>query len=858
MLLQLIRSRMSIITGYGYFKLKGLFRPLQLCILLSGMVLSHAQVNNEPPIMEAVGDRYYCPGTTIPITTSFTITDPDDPGLEEFYIQISTGYEREHDVLRLEGIHPGIVSAWDAQEGKLTLGPLSGPIIPYMDLEAAILDVVFESDSPSPVFEKHFSFTFGDANYLPETGHYYQFVSHMGIRWDEARDAAALRTYYGLQGYLATLTSAAEAQLAGEQAPGTGWIGGTDAGTEGVWKWVTGPEAGTVFWNGLANGSSPNNEFSFWNNNEPNDLNGEDYAHITAPGVGIPGSWNDLPIMGGDGDYQPFGYIVEYGGMGEPALNLSASTKITTPGIDRTTSAISCGPGPVVLHATPVEGIGEVLWFDDQDNPLHTGEDFTTPSLNATTTYYVMASPISSGCVSGEKLPVRAIVRSIPEINNVTVANCDGDGVPDGFTPFDLTQYEHLLGPDHAKLDFSFYLDPDDAENMVNALDVQAVRNFDNSIQDLVYFRAQGSGDQCHAVGNLQLTVSTTSFPPGYRFELSSCDLGDADGISNFDLGAAETDLLAQFPSASGLSVSFHYNEEDALLKRNSITDLTSYTNATPFLETLYVRMDDEGTGNCFGLEYLTLSVLPPPTFSVGQEFFFCSGGSIGVFPQNPGGVYGYTWYNDGNAIVGNHEGIDISEAGQYSVVAISAEGCESAPVSFEVVESSPPTLTSAFIKVGDHGDSGTITVLNENGELGKGDYSYALDNPYSVWQGSTVFAQVEPGLHTLYARDENGCGMDSIRVGVIGVPKFFTPNNDGFNDGISILGVTGEFYRSGTFRIYDRYGQFLAQIDPMDGTWDGLDRGKPLPPSDYWYVLELVDNHGTPHQRKGHFTLKQ
>ena len=77
---------------------------------------------------------------------------------------------------------------------------------------------------------------------------------------------------------------------------------------------MTGPEAGQIFWNGDYTGSTPN--FAFWNTNEPNNLNDEDYAHVTAPGIGITGSWNDLQITGDpSGDYEPKGYIVEYGGM---------------------------------------------------------------------------------------------------------------------------------------------------------------------------------------------------------------------------------------------------------------------------------------------------------------------------------------------------------------------------------------------------------------------------------------------------------------------------------------------------------------------------------------------------------------
>src|SRR5690606_7113170 len=209
-------------------------------------------------------------------------------------------------------------------------------------------------------------------------------------------------------------------------------------------------------------------------------------------------------------------------------------------------------------------------------------------------------------------------------------------------------------------------------------------------------------------------------------------------------------------------------------------------------------------------------------------------------------------------SLVGSGPSFTASQAGRYSVVAISPENCTADPVYFSVVESAPPLLAPAFVRVVDKGDTGTITVVHENGELGLGKYNFALDDPNATWQESGVFTQVAPGLHTLFARDANGCGMDSFRVGVIGVPKFFTPNQDGSNDQLRVLGVTGEYYQSGTFRVFDRYGKLLVQLDPMNGFWNGSHQGDPLPPSDYWYVLELLDHQGNPYQRTGHFTLKR
>ena len=659
--------------------------------------------------------------------------------------------------------------------------------------------------------------------------------------------------FFGLQGYLATITSDAEAQLTGEQASGTGWIGGTDEATEGQWRWVTGPEAGTVFWNGAGNGSTPN--FAFWNANEPNDLNGEDYAHITAPSLGITGSWNDLPITGGDGIYEPQGYIVEYGGMpGDPTLTLSASTKITTPQISDVASGTVCGPGTVTLQAEST--IGDVLWFDSETggSPIGSGDTFQTPWLVSNTTFYALAS--YNGCLSGERVAVEAEVKLKPVINEgFTITNCDSDGTLDGFTDFDLTSYLYLIRTDYVNLDITFYLSESDAENSVNPLPDTL---FNNSVASELYFRAEGSGVYCYSVGNLFLDVSTTSLPSNYQYGQQTCDQGAADGIAAFDLGEATNAILAEFPNNQNLSVSFYQNEDDAYFNRNAIMDTDNYSNSIPYTETLFVRVEDEASGTCYGVgPHLKLEVYPIPSFDIREDYMYCTGQSVLVSPSAANGNHQYEWFDETGQSIGTDATIRIAQQGSYTVVATSEYGCVSEPRLFQVSESGPPELLPQFVQVEDDGESGTITVMHQNGELGLGNYVFSLDDSLNM-QEEAVFTNVAPGLHTLYAMDRNGCGIDGISVGVIGVSKFFTPNNDGINDEVKVLGVTEEFYEQGVFYIFDRYGKLLAQRDPMKGGWNGIFNGKILPPTDYWYVLELVDIHGEVHQKKGHFTLKQ
>jgi gliding motility-associated-like protein len=380
----------------------------------------------DPPIITATGNQIYCTGTSLNIVESVSITfDPLEPTTDAVYIQVSSGYIFGQDILTLTGFHPTVSFDWIQSEGKLKLFSSTGGKLPYADFESAIADVQFSNSSPGPSGTRTFSISLGSGqlSYLPSNKHFYEYVASTGITWTDAKSAAETRTYYGLKGYLATLTAADEAQLAGAQAPGAGWIGGSDAETEGVWKWVTGPEIGTIM------------TFSFWNSGEPNDfgdpIGSENYAHITTPGMpnGIKGSWNDLPNAG-DTDptsaYHPQGYIVEYGGMvpGDvDAIQISASTTMEISQFTTTTPPPICGSGTVVLQANSTTGT--INWYANPagGTSLGTGNSYTTPSISIPTTYYV-----DNGCPN--RIPIIATVNAIPTIisTNSGVARC-GSGI---------------------------------------------------------------------------------------------------------------------------------------------------------------------------------------------------------------------------------------------------------------------------------------------------------------------------------------------------------------------------------------------------------------------------------------------
>ena len=99
-----------------------------------------------------------------------------------------------------------------------------------------------------------------------ENGHFYEYVNS-GVTYTTARDAASAKTYYGLQGYLATVTSAEENTFIYGLISDIIWIGASDSETEGTWKWVTGPESGTAF---SLEGNAIGDSYVNWATGEPN------------------------------------------------------------------------------------------------------------------------------------------------------------------------------------------------------------------------------------------------------------------------------------------------------------------------------------------------------------------------------------------------------------------------------------------------------------------------------------------------------------------------------------------------------------------------------------------------------------
>lgn len=182
--------------------------------------------------------------------------------------------------------------------------------------------------------------------------------------------------------------------------------------------------------------------------------------------------------------------------------------------------------------------------------------------------------------------------------------------------------------------------------------------------------------------------------------------------------------------------------------------------------------------------------------------------------------------------------------------------GCSS-EFTTEIKAFSAPAEVRVDISGNDFENGGYI--VTANAIKGPGDettYEYRIGN--GDWQLDPVFAEVPGGRHQVVAREINGCGMAYSRSFLLmGYRRFFTPNNDGYNDTWNIINDEEKAVES--ILIFDRYGKLIKELGPRSAGWDGTFNGKEMDADDYWFRIEYRDPETQELQQfKGHFTLRR
>jgi gliding motility-associated-like protein len=283
--------------------------------------------------------------------------------------------------------------------------------------------------------------------------------------------------------------------------------------------------------------------------------------------------------------------------------------------------------------------------------------------------------------------------------------------------------------------------------------------------------------------------------------------------------------------------VSYHLSQEDADSGNNPLPSV--YTNVTN-PQTIFVRVEHIRLDFCYATTSFPVFIGRQPVINSSIDYFLCEGETT-IISAEPG-YDAYEW-NTGETT----RQIIVSEPGIYSVLIKNIYQDFSCDIDQEILVTGSGIATIEEVISSDWTSDQNSFLVDVSGS---GDYQYSLDG--IQYQSSSLFTNLSTGLFTVFVKDLNGCGVVSEDVLLLYYPNFFTPNGDGDNDTwrIKFSGLEPGI----RIEIYDRYGKLITGLDPYGMGWDGTLNGRPLPSTDYWFVVTRAN--GKVH--KGHFAMKR
>ncbi len=301
---------------------------------------------------------------------------------------------------------------------------------------------------------------------------------------------------------------------------------------------------------------------------------------------------------------------------------------------------------------------------------------YTTPVLNANTTYKIYASH-ADACTNNVEGSVTVAVRATPTIYNVTVGSAEN-----------IVK----LSDSQANYTYTLYKDGTAVSNSGKAGTGNALE-WTVSDAGTYTVKAKYTGSSCTET---QMNDSYTYTP---------CTPANVT-ISNLSSTTLCTggSLTFNYTVAAGAKVTFKMGTNPGSFKvtgdgSNSGTVTITY-NSTTTINSNAIKYDVSGTGLCALTDQSTGKTIncgPKPSISAtsNTSFSFCPGDAA-VTLSVTAGQGTYSWAKNGDVIAGKtSNSIEVSEAGTYTVFVVGTGGCESNTETFTVNGNGGPVIKS-------------------------------------------------------------------------------------------------------------------------------------------------------------------
>ncbi|MGX1929241.1 T9SS type B sorting domain-containing protein [Flagellimonas sp. 2504JD4-2] len=410
--------------------------------------------------------------------------------------------------------------------------------------------------------------------------------------------------------------------------------------------------------------------------------------------------------------------------------------------------------------------------------------------------------------------------------SRVTLVQCDVDGIDDGLSLFNLNEAITLYANGNPDMNGLFFESLSDAQNNVNHLDPIGYAN--NTNGQMIYARAFENAE-CFTIVEVVLEVQPLS-DLGFYDDFVFCASEEILLAITIDSSLAWEFLRGDFPTSDAIYL--YGTKEDALLEQNQLA--LEERVFGPLNELAYYFRIEDGN-SCEFIGRLGIEIIQVPDFESTVTASLCNGETVLMAPE------GYVNYEWSPGLTGG-QSLQVNQTGEYSVTFSNAQ-CEYSQT-FLVDERDVNNLQN--IEIRDFQKTNEVVIHMENEQE---DIRFSMDGG-NTFQQSNHFVGLNPGIYDLEV--DLGCTILEDTVIVGGLPPFFTPNNDGFNDIWTL--PNDDFFPNFNISIFDRYGKILGAFNDADKGWDGNFNNQPMPSDDYWYKLELEQGRLI----TGYFTLKR
>lgn len=247
------------------------------------------------------------------------------------------------------------------------------------------------------------------------------------------------------------------------------------------------------------------------------------------------------------------------------------------------------------------------------------------------------------------------------------------------------------------------------------------------------------------------------------------------------------------------------------------------------------------GQCNAFDEATITITIKSiPPLPIASADPIVCDTNALNLYATFiPNSIYNWTGPNgfsstDQNPIIAS---ISNSMSGTYTVSVVQ-DGCVSGSSSVTVLVNPLPNfvIESACLNLN---FVLTATAVQNSFNATAVSYNWTGPNGFSATGNPIQITGGAKGMYYATITDANGCSATQsidVQTTLCGIPNIISPNNDGYNDALDLIG-----FEVVNLQIFNRWGRLVYEKNNYLQEWHGQNKeGNDLPTGTYFYFVTL------------------